>query len=207
MSSSSNTQPMQRMGVANYTQGICGITSCLYAIHEDRPVHHENLSHALRPATMHTRLMAEIKTFLRMLHANGENGLLGKIETFTRSFHGFGNWSLGKYMASINTVTHPQFGEIPSNYYSIALTPLAVQRYLSLMWSVSSTLHRDYTARSHAILGLTDGKPPLTLEDNLKHYVYVDGGGRVHSWGNVYDDLGAFLRGRGFTVLFTILLT
>lgn len=196
---------MQQMGKPNTTQGVCGFTSCLYAVYENLSMHLPMLSRALRTDTMHTRLMAEIKTFHHMLLASGQTALLSDIELFTKSFKGFSAWSWNTYLGSINAVTTSPHN-IPN--YSVALTPLAVQKYLSMMWSVESGYRPWYVAAPPAILGLTDGEAPRTRCNNLKHYVYMDSVGAVHSWGKRFIDFNDFKKQypRLSTVLFTITL-
>src|SRR5438876_10058078 len=90
------------MGIENAAQGICGFTSTLYAVYMNRPQLQNRLEGALDTATRSTRLMAEIKTFLQMMKADGNDAVLSQITELTKTFPGYGGWTVDSYIAAIN---------------------------------------------------------------------------------------------------------
>lgn len=115
------TATINSMGTLNEKWGICGFTSALYALYEHSPRQKQK---GLAPAAeTETRMLAEIKTFLRMLQADNRADLLNKIEMFTRSFGGkWAAFEIDKYIERINAsvkVTNPaNLGD-----FSIAMPP------------------------------------------------------------------------------------
>ena len=168
------------MGIENEEQGICGFTSTLYALYMDRPNLQRELKDALSPATRSTRLMAEIKTFLQMMRAEGKNAILRDITELTQAFDGYGGWTVDAYIESINSI-----GEVD---YSIAMPPGSVMEYMRTAWNMRPFL-TDNDQPGDVILGLTSTTAPVSRWRNLAHYVYRSADGTIYSWGQQYANL------------------
>lgn len=175
------------MGVTNKVHGVCGFTSTLYMVHKYRPKLHKRLDKALgdkgldgKQSMRNTRMQAEIKTFLRMMQANGAANLLNDIEELTRSFPGCDQWTIEGYIKDIDK-------GLDHTAYSIALPPEAVIAYAETMWGLRA-YQKDDDVPGDAILGLTR-TGIVNRWSNLAHYVYRDGANRLYSWGEQFADL------------------
>lgn len=190
---------IDRMGIENDMHGICGFTSTLYALYIDRPNLQQRLEHALSPATRRTRMMAEIKTFLQMMKAGGKDGILQDIGELTRTFAGYGGWTVDKYIDEIN--------KIGGGDYSIAMPPEATMEYMRTMWGMRPVL-TDRELPGDAILGLTRPNGPQNRWGNLAHYVYQGADGRIYSWGRQFSDLADVntKEGKDYSVVYRIMV-
>jgi uncharacterized protein (DUF2147 family) len=187
------------MGIENDTQGICGFTSTLYAVHMNHPGLRAKLEGALLDATTRsTRLMAEIKTFLQMMRAAGKSDILKQITDLTRTFDGYGTWSVESYIANINNQT--------SSNYSIAMPPEATMEYMRTAWNLRPVL-TDSVQPGDAILGLTRPGGPLNRWKNLAHYVYQAADGKIYSWGRQFTNLADLnAKGNSYSVVYRIMV-
>lgn len=168
------------MGMENAQHGICGFTSTLYALYMDRPNLQQQLEGALGPATRRTRMMAEIKTFLQMMKAGGKGSVLRDITELTRTFPGFGGWTVDSYIEEIN--------KIGPGGYSIAMPPESTMEYMRTAWDMRPVL-TDQVLPGDVILGLARTGGPVNRWKNLAHYVYQSADGRIYSWGEQFTDL------------------
>jgi hypothetical protein len=191
------------MGIENATQGICGFTSTLYAVYSNRPELKGYLDKALAPADRSTRLMAEIKSFLVMMQAEGKHKVLSDIEALTRSFEGYGAWTLKDYIADINKMGVP--GSKPLAAFSIAMPPESTMEYMRTAWGMRPSLV-DKLVSGDAIVGLTRTGGPRNAWKNLAHYVYQGANGTIYSWGEQFKSLEAVnkAKGRDYSVIYTI---
>ena len=171
---------IDRMGKENTKQGICGFTSTLYAVYMNQPQLQGQLSGALGAQTRSTRLMAEIKTFLQMMKADGKNNILSQIAELTRTFPGYDAWSVDSYIKEINT--------LKVGNYSIAMPPEATMEYMRTAWDLHPVL-KDNCTSGNVILGLTRTGAPQNKWKNLAHYVNMSRAGRIYSWGEQFDSL------------------
>ena len=115
---------MNLMGSTNNHWGVCGFTSTFYSMYE--------LNRGKRAlvigAGIATKVLAEIKTYLMLLKADGNIGLLNEIETFTKSFGkvgkaDFGSFTIDAYIALINKAVSRTEAEIKGDAnYSLAIT-------------------------------------------------------------------------------------
>ena len=187
------------MGIENDTQGICGFTSTLYAVHMNYPGLRAKLEGALDDTTRSTRLMAEIKTFLQMMKAAGKNDILGQITELTQTFPNYGTWSVDSYITKINNQTDRD--------YSIAMPPEATMEYMRTVWNLRPVL-TDKVQPGDVILGLTRTGAPANRWNNLAHYVYQAADGKVYSWGQQFTDLADLntKRGRDYSVIYRIVV-
>lgn len=169
------------MGIENVKRGICGFTSTLYALYDNQPQLRNRLGGALGGQHRSTRLMAEIKTFLQMMKADGNQAVLNDITELTRTFAGYGGWSVHSYIATIN--------ELKDHDFSIAMPPGATVEYMRVAWDMKPILTNKVVPGA-AILGLTKKTgAPQNRWNNLAHYVYQSASGRIYSWGEQFDDL------------------
>lgn len=187
------------MGIENATQGICGFTSTLYAVYMNRPQLQNRLDGALDSATRSTRLMAEIKTFLQMMKANGNDAILSQITELTKTFPGFGGWTVDSCIAAINTL-------VVGNY-SIAMPPEATMEYMRSAWEMRPVM-TDNVLPGDVILGLTRTGGPVNRWKNLAHYVYQSAAGRIYSWGEQFDNLADVntKKGKDYSVIYRIMV-
>lgn len=187
------------MGVENLTQGICGFTSTLYAVHMNRPRLQNQLEGALDVATRSTRLMAEIKTFLQMMKAAGNDAVLGQIAELTRTFPGYDAWSVDSYIKEIN--------KLGVGNFSIAMPPEATMEYMRTAWDMRPVL-TDKVLPGDIILGLTRTGGPQNRWKNLAHYVYQSAGGRIYSWGEQFENLAEVntKKGKDYSVIYRIMV-
>ncbi len=200
--------PISLMGKANSDQGICGFTSALYALYATNPAlqggrttMRDHLNKSLGGkflwwtlnSNAHLRLRAEIKTFLRLLQANGREDILLAITTFTQGFGGvYAAWTVQQYIQSIDTaVSGINSG---NSDYSIAMPPVALEEYMRLMWGMNPNFVPGVPPANGSIIGLaSDGDARVdgerTNPTRLKHYVYKAPDGKIHSWGKTYKNL------------------
>jgi len=169
------TTDINSMGKLNADQGICGFASSLYALYTHSPRKTE-LSEG---AEVETRMLAEIKTYLKLLQADNRVDLMSAIQTFTRSFGGaYANFDLDKYIEQINAVANG--GSVGD--FSIAMPPEAVVDYLRRACDFKSAklLTGNMPDPAELILGLCSTK--MKMYNRLAHYVYQLNG-TVYSWG------------------------
>ena len=187
------------MGIENATQGICGFTSTLYAVHMNRPRLRARLEGALQTGTRSTRLMAEIKTFLVMMKADGKQGILDQITELTRSFPGYGAWTVEAYIEGINN-------QNPA--YSIAMPPEATMEYMRTCWEMKPYLTTRSDLPGDVILGLSRTGGPRNRWNNLAHYVYQAADSRIYSWGEQFTSLVDVNRrkGRNYSIEYRIMV-
>jgi hypothetical protein len=183
------TATINSMGKLNTKWGICGFASALYALYTHSPRQQKDLSAA---AGIETRMLAEIKSYLKMLQADERKDLLDKIQIFTRSFGG--QWAafdidkyIGQINASVNVANPANLGD-----FSIAMPPEAVADYLqricdfklAKIWTGSGTEPKEL------ILGLSSQK--MKMYNGLAHWVYLSNG-IIYSWGVQFASLQNFL--------------
>ena len=103
-------EQMDAMGTLNNPWGVCGFTSSLYALYENSPTLRGDLTSG---AKVSTRVVAEIKSFLIQLEADGNSKTLAEIASFTSYLPGDGKERdpvplVASYTAS--TVCAEEFG-------------------------------------------------------------------------------------------------
>jgi hypothetical protein len=164
------------MGVSNKKYGVCGFTSSLYALYTRSPT-----SSLAAGAQVDTRIMAEIKTYLTMLKADGRADLLAEIKDFTNTFPGFGGFTIDGYIEQIKAAVK---SGIPN--FSIAMTPSAVVDYLKRACEFKNAKEVALTDTSvELILGVRDAKGKSSPHKGLIHWVYYFNG-TVFSWGEQF---------------------
>lgn len=181
-------EDMNAMGVLNERWGVCGFTSCLYSLYENSPALRSDLTHS---AQQRTRLVAEIKSFLKQLEADGNALALQEIENFTGSFDGFKGFTIDEYIRKINAVA-ARGQSIVVGDFSIAMPPDAVVAYLRYIGLRNARIvaASDASAKSELVLGLRDPDGKLQMHGGLAHYVYQKGT-TIYSWGKQFPDIGA----------------
>ncbi len=191
---------IDNMGVMNQGWGICGFTSSLYALYTNKPSEQVKLAQGGGTPTM---VLAEIKSYLRMLQADGRQDLLGGITSFTRSFGGvFAGFTIDDYIARINDVV--KIGaNVGDAKFGIAMPPDAVVDYLKRICDFGGArLIGTGDACSECILGVYETANPGSMHKGLKHYLYSLNG-TIYSWGNQFADVDAAM-GAGWAVCYKI---
>lgn len=188
------------MGTLNNRWGVCGFNSSLYALYEHNPAMRAELTSA---AKIDSRFAAEIKTFLRMLQAEGNAKLLADIETFTRSFGGqWQGFTVAGYIQQIDAEA-ARIGEkakarIRSDL-SIAMPPHGVVAYLrkvagfpgaKVLTNPGSASFLTASTANEQIVGLR--KPGMASYNGLAHWIYLNNG-VAYSWGKQFAGLQALL--------------
>jgi hypothetical protein len=196
---------MQDMGTANEKHGICGITSTLYAVYQNMPSLQDRLGSALSGADRDTRLMGEIKTFLRMMKADGKNSILTDITELTQTFPNYEGWSVELYIKQIDDA-------LSTGSLSMAMPPDAVVEYIRTMWGMKAKIEMPVWYRGVSgpvILGLTRTGAPRNRWNNLAHYVYKDSKGIIHSWGKTFKDMATLnkVKNKDYKVIYHILVS
>lgn len=190
-----SAEEMNLMGSTNNYWGVCGFTSTFYAMYENRP--------AKRPlilgAGIPTRVLAEIKTFLMTLKAEGKTGLLREIEQFTQSFGKVGKcdfslWTVDAYIQHINTIGQKTDKQITGDCsYSIAMPPDAVAEYVTSMWGDAAqvqVVNGGSGGNEDGIIGVAKTNGTMVMYDGLCHYMYRFNG-RIYSWGDRFSSVTA----------------
>lgn len=179
---------MNLMGKTNTHWGVCGFTSCFYAMYALSPAKRPQLNNAGTA----TRVLAEIQSYLMMLKADGERQLLTDIEKFTKFFEGFNDFTVDKYIALINkAVTRSENEIIADDKYSLALPPAAVADYLHRMWEVDakvSVVQGGDGGVGNGIIGVTSHRRGMVLYDGLEHYMYRHND-KIYSWGEEFSSI------------------
>jgi hypothetical protein len=193
--SGSPSSDFDKMGVLSEGWGICGFTSPLYALSIHNPAQRARLAQgAVEP----TRMLAEIKTFLRMLQADRQQKLLDDITTFTRSFGGkHKHFTITRYIERSNaTVTN---GAEPNNErFGIGLPPEAVVESLKRVCDLKNARVVDLSHDAHELIpGVADRTDKtMTLYDGLAHYLYKRGN-RIYGWGKQFGGVTEAMKGFG----------
>jgi hypothetical protein len=179
---------MERVGSANSYWGVCGFTSAfaaLYKLNTGRKA-------LIHGASVTTKVLAEIKTYLMTLKAEGQLGLLHEIETFTRAFPptqngtDFSTFTIDEYIDRINDAVGKSKKELrEEELHSIGMPPRAVVDYLARMWQKKATLSLFETGANGIIGVKRDDRP---MYGGLCHYMYRYGS-KIYSWGNTYSSV------------------
>jgi hypothetical protein len=173
---------MKSMGNTNADWGVCGFTSSFYAMWKLEKAARGRLINAPEPFNV----LAEIKTYLRMLQAEGNQTALQAIEKFCQSFgEPFAKFTVDGYCDRISAAVQRSDIEIKSDeLFGIGIPPDYVADYLRRMWGYTSTVIEVPAGSDpggEAIIGMTvEGSK--TLYNGLVHYMYR-GKNLIYSWG------------------------
>jgi hypothetical protein len=180
---------MDDMGVLNNGWGICGFTSSLYALYQNNPTQRQKLAKGGRTST---RMLAEIKTYLRLLQAEKETELLSAIQTFTRSFGGiFSSFTIPGYIEAINRVGETGVANTGDRKYSIAIPPDGVVDYLRRVCGFNNaTIVALDSPATEYVMGVSKPDRPAHLYNRLAHYMYALNG-TIYSWGQTFNSITA----------------
>lgn len=204
----SGSKAFNAMGMTNNFWGICGINSSLYALYENNPAMRNRLA---RGAVTPTMMLAEIKTFLRILQADGKQSILNAIESFTRTFEGFEAFTVRSYIEKINdaavAVSGTRIGShreqtaqkaLLKDNFSIGLPPEAVVYYLQKICGFDKAKIADLSSTdTELVLGLyRDDGDNMNVCDGLRHYVYYLNG-TYYSWGKTFASIDQMKRNYG----------
>lgn len=183
---------MKSMGVTNSAWGVCGFTSSFYAMWKLEKGSRPQLINAPRPFSV----LAEIKTYLRMLQAEGNRTAIDAIEKFCQSFGPpFDVFTVDGYCDHVSasvSLTEQQI--LDDALFSIGMPPTYVADYLQRMWGYSSKVIEVPPGSDNggdAIIGMIvkrgtkdpGGRVVKTLYNRLVHYMYRRKG-LIYSWGD-----------------------
>ncbi len=202
---------MKTMGKTNAGWGVCGFTSCLYAMYEMNPAARAMLINAPQAWCV----VYEIEEYLEVLKQKGETRLLSLIEGFTRSFKDFGDFTVDDYIKYIRTSWDTYATANSENMnraikddpkFSIAMPPDAVVDYLKRMWKRDAKFQFTSTA-ADGILGVKDpNDKDMWMYNGLRHYLYQKNG-KIYSWGETFTSVleaGKKFAGRDYQICCTI---
>jgi hypothetical protein len=177
------------MGTLNSGWGICGFTSSLYALYQNNPTQQLKLAQGGRTATM---MLAEIKTYLKMLQADEQTNTLQSIQAFTRTFGpDFASFTIEGYIDEINKVGKTGVADTRDSKYGIAMPPDAVVDYLKRVCSFNAARLVDLSSPStELVIGVSKPGRPAGTYKGLAHYMYSLNG-KIYSWGNQYSSIAA----------------
>ena len=159
----------------NKKWGVCGFCAALGALHANKL-----LKTTVLEKHMKSRLLAEIKTYLRFLQADN-SPLLKEIEGFTRGFKGYENFSVVRYIEKINSAPVDMTPD-----FSIAMPPKGVVDYLKRMHDMKSArIIPAKQKQDNVLLGFAKGKGVFgfLFGRDLKHWVYKKNDNLVYNWG------------------------
>lgn len=180
-------EQVNAMGTLNNRWGVCGFTSSLYALYEKSPTLRAELTDA---AKISTRVIAEIKSFLRQLQADGDSKMLAEIASFTSSFPGYTGFTISDYIRRINAVA-AKGASYAKGDFSLAMPPDAVVAYLRYIGFRNAQVlppSSSSSGKSELLLGLADPKGNLTKYGGLAHYVYQKGA-KIYSWARQFNSV------------------
>lgn len=187
------SDPMTRVGYTNKKWGVCGFTSTLYAMYDLNP--------ASRPLVINAsqafRVLAEIKTYLVMLQADG-SPLLKEIRDFTRTFGPpYDTFEVEDYIQHIREAAADGLSRtqvLGDPLFSIALPPKAVADYVQRVWGWKATVseHAVGSGGGDGVIGVsssaTDDNGLPKPYHGLEHYMYRHGG-KIYSWGQSFNSV------------------
>lgn len=169
----------------NRDWGICGFASSLGALYEAGIVKGA-VDTAVDKGHLSTRLLAEIKSYLVILKAEGEMSLLNEIERFTQSFQGFEGFTVDNYIAKVNTIGGLTEQQIKDKDFSIAMPPNAALDYLKRIGEKKNSRIETgggVSYPSNVILGLCDPGKASNDWKGLVHWVYKKSTSEIYNWG------------------------
>lgn len=186
--------PINSMGFANKKWGVCGFTSSLYALYpHSTAIEKGKLSVQAR---VKTRVLAEIKTYLNMLMANGEAQHITDINAFCQSFKGYEGFTVADYVRRISDITSLKQGTDIGDF-SIGMPPQTIEHYLRTVCGFRSAIYvRDPlgglpvtgSTRNELIIGVNDSTGAMTMYGGLCHYMYQLNG-KIYSWGKKFSSV------------------
>ena len=184
----SDSLALDQVGAANSYWGVCGFTSTFQSLYELN----RGKKALINGAGIPTKVLAEIKTYLVTLKAEGDLKLLQEIETFTRAFPktqkgtDFSTFTIDGYIDLINKAVGKSDSAIMKDeLHSIGMPPHAVVDYLKRMWGVTATLTL-YETGGDGIVGVKRDSRPMY--GGLCHYMYRSAG-RIYSWGQNFASI------------------
>lgn len=184
---------MVTLGETNAGWGVCGFTSCMYAMYELNPTARPFLINAPQAWSV----VYEIQEYLETLQRKGEHQLIASIEEFTKTFAGFSDFTVPKYLRYIEDkwaeCATPTSGDMNAHIkndskFSIGMPPHAVVDYLKRMWNYNATAKLANSAEN-GIVGVYDPNDKnMKLYGGLRHYLYQKGN-KVYSWGDTFSSV------------------
>ncbi len=164
--------------------GICGFASALGVMYQRDGRLGGVIDAAATKNQLNTRLLAEIKSYLVMLQAEGNQLLLNEIVRFTQSFGGpYRNFSIDAYIAKVNSIGTSPVNERDSGF-SIAMPPNGVADYLRRVGGMKVVLVSGSSmSLNNVILGLGDKTKAGGEWKGLRHWVFKKNNSEIYNWG------------------------
>ena len=192
------------MGMTNNFWGICGVNSALYALYQNNVALQTRLAKGAMTPTM---MLAELKTFLRILQADGKQGILDEIQAFTRTFKDFENFTIQSYIERINSAAvavdtatsgDPQKALLADPQFSLGLPPDSVVYYMQRICGFDKAKLVDLSStENELVVGLyRDDGNNMKVYNGLRHYVYYRNG-IYYSWGKQFSSISQMKRNYG----------
>ena len=186
--------PINTMGKANKKWGVCGFTSAFYGMYmHSNSIEKGKLTNAVK---VNTRVLAEIKTYLVMLQANGPAEHLAHINSFCSSFEGYEGFSVANFVRDISNVTTAKSGQDSADF-SIGMPPQTIQHYLRTVCGFRNATYvcepLAYmpllgSAKNELIIGVSDPSGKMKAYGGLCHYMYQKDG-KIYSWGKKFSSV------------------
>ncbi len=175
---------LNHMGYMNTQAGVCGFSSCLYAVYNNSPggdYGTDGLDDFAMSQVSFGQMIADYLDEVRRCN----RALANSIEDFTRAFPGFGAFSVDDYIAT--------GGAREGNELSVAMPPSGVVDFLKRRCAFGNArvLPRYSFTPSECIIGIKfpGTKQPRRSKQNrhrgLEHWVYKKNQ-TIYSWGNQY---------------------
>jgi len=206
----SHTAELNKITEVNNKWGICGFVSVLAAMYDNDLGFKGIMNEIEKKNHYKTRIIAEMSSYLSMLEADN-NKLLTEVRVFTSTFGDIYNIADNKtfieltqqYARLVDKVLEARKrGEEISldelHEFGIAMTPDSVQDYLYRMHNIKSNHVED---SKNIICGCYAKNDP---NKKLKHWIYVNGQGKVFTWGKEYISLNEFEKNKGYSKLYGI---
>lgn len=173
----------------NRNWGICGFCGTLGALYMNNEAMRLRIRRMLDQNHLKTRILAEIKTFLQLLRAQGKQDLIDEIVQINLKHHG----EDFDYLAYINKISGI-VNAPPTNddNFTLALMPDSLVYYLREMCEFPAARWLPGDPGGEGILGLSD-KNSEKLVDRLAHWVYRDDRGKIYSWMEKFGSTEIFL--------------
>jgi hypothetical protein len=166
---------VENFSVPNVKWGVCGFASALAALWTDNKI-----NTTLYQEDLKTRLLAEIKSYLRILQGEGSPYLLHSIQSFTQTFKGFEKFTIEGYIQDIDKIVSG--GVVAGHNYGIAMPAEAVIDYLKRTGMSKARMEPVDPRKSRVILGFGT-RDNTSWYRGLKHWVYKFSGTQVYNFG------------------------
>lgn len=204
----------EELSALNKSWNICGFASVLGALYQNHVIVEnikdpnlrrekenpalkkikENIDDAVRNQNLNTRLLSEIRTYIRILQSES-SPLLNDITSFTASFGGrHAKFTIGNFIKEIDKIVDDK-GKINTKRlnkdFAIAMPPDGVVDYLrrnGMSKSVKEEISKLNPVKNNVILGIGDKDKVKKPYKGLVHWVYRKNVSEIYNWGKCYRE-------------------